>query len=101
MNDRPHHGIPGPGGSMGTCSVCGENFLVGIIRDLAGLKSGIAPASVGFIEGTIYVHAPKCVESIETAFADHGDDPNKVCIRLPEGPLKIALTKAIAAGDWE
>ena len=101
MNDGPHHGMPGPGGSMGTCSVCGENFLVGIIRDLAGLKSGIAPASVGFVEGTIYVHAPKCVDAINTAFTDHEDDPRKVCDKLPEGPLKTVLTKAIADRDWE
>ncbi len=70
MNDGPHHGIPGPGGSMGTCSVCGENFFEGVMRDLLGIPSGIKAADVGFINGTIYVHTPKCVEAVDKAFKD-------------------------------
>ena len=101
MNDGPHHGCPGPGGSMGTCSVCGESFIEGVMRDLMGLSSGIIAVSVGFIDGTIYVHDPKCIDAVNTAFKNHGDDPNKVYDKLPEGPLKTVLAKAIVDGDWK
>ncbi len=99
MNEGPHHGMPGPGGSMGTCAVCGENFIECIIRDLIGLKSGIKSASIGFIRGTVYMHAPKCTEAVNKAF-EGTSEPQVVHDKLPDGPLKKALAEAIVKGGW-
>lgn len=98
MTDGPHHGMPGPGGSMGTCAVCGENFIQDVICDLIGMESHIKQVNIGFIDGSCYVHAPDCVEAINTAFKDHNNDPGNVYDKLPDGPLKVCLAKAIEEG---
>ncbi len=96
-----HWGIPGPGGSMGQCAVCGEDFAAGVIMDLCGQDSGIESFSVGFIEQTLYCHIKDCKQALRDAFAA-GDgiadtDEKNCAVRdaLPEGPLREALTKAI------
>ena len=86
-------GIPGPGGSMGKCAVCGKDFAKGVIMDLMGLPSGIQSFSVGFVEQTLYAHDPDCVSKVKDAFKT--DDPGAVRDALPEGPLRTCLTEAI------
>ena len=88
-----HFGIPGPGGSMGKCAVCGDDFSAGVIMDLCGMDSGITSFNVGFTKQTLYAHDPKCVDAVKQAF--QGDDPEVVCEQLPEGPLKKCLRDAV------
>ena len=82
-----HWGMPGPGGSMGRCAVCGKDFLVGVLMDLSGYPSGIQQFSVGCIEETLYAHAPKCIDALRDSLADG----EIVIEKLPAGPLKQAL----------
>ena len=88
-----HWGIPGPGGSLGKCAVCGDSFAAGVIKDLMGLPSGISSFNVGFIDETLYAHDPECVHAVKKAFKS--DDPDTVKEALPEGPLKDCLAEAI------
>jgi hypothetical protein len=96
-----HFGMPGPGGSMGKCAVCGDSFIVGVIKDLCGMGSDVGSFSVGFVDQTLYCHMPKCKEHIEAAFAlaalcDDKDEKNAtVRDNLPDGPLKQCLIEAI------
>lgn len=91
---RAHWGMPGPGGSMGRCAICGENFMVGVLRSLSGMESNITEFKVGFVNGSLYGHAPDCLKRMDLAFKDQ-TDPRKVRDLLPEGPLKSALAEAI------
>lgn len=88
-----HWGIPGPGGSMGKCAVCGEDFAAGVVKDLCGLDSGIQEFSVGFVNDTLYAHDPDCVDAMKLAFKE--GEPEKVYGKLPDGPLKECLEEAL------
>lgn len=89
-----HFGIPGPGGSMGKCAVCGDDFAASVIKDLMGMDSGITSFSVGFTEQTLYAHDPKCTDAVKEAFAS--EDPQTVYDALPDGPLRKCLNEAIS-----
>lgn len=88
---------------MGKCAVCGDTFVVGVLKDLCGLPSGIIHFRVGFIDQDLFCHSPKCKEAIETAFtagegAASDMDRNKaVRDALPDGPIKGCLITAIDA----
>lgn len=88
-----HWGVPGPGGSFGKCAVCGEDFAGGVLRNFAGMDSGITSFDVGFVAQTLYAHDPKCVDAVKQAFTS--DEPETVRDGLPDGPLKECLAKAI------
>lgn len=98
-----HYGMPGPGGSMGKCSVCGDSFIAGVVKDLCGMDTGIESFSVGFIEQTLYCHAPKCKDTLAEAFAKGGpdNDAQAVADALPDGPLKNVIIGAIEAQEME
>jgi len=92
-----HYGMPGPGGSMGRCAVCGDTFIGGVVLDMMGMDNGIVSFSVGFIEQTLYCHAPKCKDILKVAFTAGVDgDSAAVMEELPDGPLKEAMAKALA-----
>ena len=80
---------------MGTCAVCGDTFIGGVVKDLMGMDSGIEQFSVGFLEQTLYCHAPKCKDIIAEAFKAANGDPDALHDALPEGPLKKVLGEAI------
>lgn len=63
--------MPGIGGSLGLCSVCGMSFVV---ESLMG--TNVKTFSVGFIDAELYAH-DKCEDTIKEAFA--------VALRAPEG----------------
>lgn len=100
-----HFGMPGPGGSMGQCAVCGDTFIGGMVKNLVGLDSGIQSFTVGFVEGTLYCHAPKCKDKLAEAFgvAQQATDMlegNRLCRdALPQGPLRKCIADAIAAAE--
>lgn len=50
-----HFGMPGPGGSLGQCALCGENFLAELI-----LGKSVKAFSLGQNEQTLYGH-DKCL----------------------------------------
>lgn len=90
-----HYGMPGPGGSMGRCSICGEDFTAGVLMDMMGMPSGITLFSVEWIDGTLYGHKPKCIEMLSEALWGGMDSPKLTQELLPNGPLKEALGRAI------
>ncbi len=71
-----HWGIPGVGGSLGKCAVCGKDFALEV---LTGKE--IKPFSIGGIEATLYAHEA-CVEPLKKACA------SKDWRDLPQGPLR-------------
>jgi hypothetical protein len=91
-----HFGMPGPGGSMGQCAVCGDSFIGDVVKGMMGVDSHIESFKVGFLEQMLYCHAPKCKETLSTAFAAESDGgPEAVYDALPDGPLKKVLREAI------
>ena len=92
-----HFGIPGPGGSIGMCAVCGEDFCADVIKDLCGLPSGISQFDVGFSTQTLYAHDPECKDAVIKAFKS--EDAQTVYDALPDGPLKKCLGEAIEAQE--
>lgn len=75
-----HVGIPGIGGSLGQCQVCGQNFMMEI---LMGKKVASFEMS-NFPDQMLYAHH-KCVGSIKA-----GMDIDA----LPDGPIKKAMQSA-------
>ncbi len=75
------NGMPGPGGSLGRCAVCGENFLLEIL-----LNKVVKEIEVNGCDQRLFAHE-KCVREFE----------GKQLIELPEkSPLRIAAEKANA-----
>lgn len=75
-NENTHYGIPGIGGSLGCCALCGETFLKEMILG----KSCKAITSDGF-QGTLYAHE-KCLNDY--------NEKNLNLLKLPDkSPLKI------------
>lgn len=74
-----HFGMPGPGGSLGTCALCGECFMVEIVMG-ASVKSFKQAGS----STTFYGH-DKCLEDAKNF---------KTLLDLPEkSPLRQAYEK--------
>ncbi len=75
------HGMPGIGGSLGQCAVCGESFVGEI---LTGAK--VRQLHVNGIDGDVCVHG-KCMPLLYRA-RDEGWET------LPPGPLRAAYERA-------
>jgi hypothetical protein len=75
-----HFGIPGPGGSLGECAICGKDFLLEI---LTGAK--VKTFQVSDVTQTLYAHA-KCIEPFKDGPLD--------CELLPAtSPLRQAYER--------
>ena len=91
------YGMPGLGGSLGQCAVCGETFCAAII-----LNSPITTFSVGFIKGDLCCH-DKCLPALKAAFLQVEDietfEEQAKMLRqvLPEkSPLRKALKEGVS-----
>lgn len=79
-----HVGIPGIGGSLGECQICGENFLTEILTGTKVATFGISMAP----NQTLYAHQ-KCLPLLK-----EGMPPEE----LPEkSPIRHAMLKLKAA----
>lgn len=79
MND--HFGVPGIGGSLGQCSLCGENFLADIL-----LGNSVATLESPTVRQTLYAHH-ECARKYASENLD--------VLRLPtKSPLRIAFERA-------
>ena len=80
------NGMPGPGGSLGTCAVCGGPFAVEVL-----MGKNVKTFTVGFIEGELYAH-DHCEDTMRAAFT--------VAMKQPEGDAQaIALRDELAEGS--
>jgi hypothetical protein len=77
--------MPGPGGSLGMCGVCGNTFLTEII-----LNQMVQTVGIDGLTHDICVH-DRCMQSLK----DAGPDWHK----LPDGPLRELFKKANDAKD--
>jgi hypothetical protein len=80
--------MPGVGGSLGQCVLCGGTFLNEIMT--GGKVQTI------YMEGfsrALPVHK-KCCDDVEAISKQHGDDPDSWKF-LPEGPLRQEFQRAI------
>ena len=95
-------GMPGPGGSMGKCFVCGENFIAGVLKDFCGYDSGITEFTIGCFDNTFYAHDPECVEAVKKAIDDRGTWKGQIVPdRLPLGPMRTELEKLLSEREQE
>ena len=69
-----HYGIPGVGGSLGKCAICGEDFLKEII-----FGKTVQGFTCQGISQTMYCHK-KCKKLVESCNGDWR--------KLPDGPLR-------------
>lgn len=74
-------GMPGIGGSLGQCCVCGESFAFECITG-----KNVRIISVTGIDADLCVHDPKCLDILKA----NGPDWKT----LPEGPLRRAFQEA-------
>ena len=79
---KPIANMPGPGGSLGLCTLCGDTFLKEIV-----LGQEVQIVDVKGMDKDVCVH-DKCLKVIEA----NGPDWRT----LPEGPLRKAYAKAAA-----
>ncbi len=77
--------MPGPGGSLGMCALCGEGFMLEI---LMGRK--VQTVEIGGMDKDVCLH-DKCMKVLK----QNGSDWRT----LPEGPLRRAYAKAADAVD--
>lgn len=75
-----HYGMPGVGGSLGKCAVCGETFVTKIL-----LGQGVESFSVKGIPQRLYGH-DTCMDKLRE-ITSTGNDWRK----LPPGPLRKAF----------
>lgn len=78
------YGIPGIGGSLGKCAVCGESFALEIM-----LHRSVDSIKVPGCEADLPVHS-KCADlalSLQGPWAEIRD-------KFPEGPMKKAFDEA-------
>ena len=80
--DRKHYGMPGIGGSLGKCSICGETFLVEIL-----LGKPVQKFQVSGIEQMLYAH-DKCEKLVKKLI---GSDGKLDLRKLPNDPLKLSI----------
>lgn len=88
------HGMPGPGGSLGQCAVCGDSFVRETLRSLMGFGDGselVHTFRIDGITGDMCAHK-LCLEKMEE-LASAGPFPWE---KLPEGPLRKVFAKAAA-----
>ncbi len=82
------HGLPGPGGSLGQCAVCGETFITETVLSMFGSPRYIRQVSINNIDGDVCIHE-KCMAAMERARDDGWET-------LPEGPLRKVFAEAAA-----
>lgn len=78
-----HYGMPGPGGSLGKCAVCGDNFALEIM-----MNRRIKSFKVNGIEEELYCHN-RCDKTLKKNTKDGGKWED-----LPEGPLRKVFSEA-------
>ncbi len=80
--ETKHFGVPGIGGSLGKCAICGDNFITEIL-----LGKSVQKFQVSGIEQMLYAH-DKCEKIAKKLIEPNG----KLDLRkLPNGPLKSCL----------
>lgn len=72
--------MPGPGGSLGLCALCGDTFLAEIL-----MGKRVQTVEIAGMDKDVCLHQ-KCL----TALKKNGPDWHT----LPEGPLRRAYEKA-------
>lgn len=84
MTKLEHFGVPGIGGSLGKCAVCGKNFLTEIL-----LGKAVPSFKIDTIDKILYGHN-SCIKLLKRLESDEGliDARN-----LPDGPIKEAFLK--------
>ena len=75
------HGMPGIGGSLGKCQVCGESFMLEVVTG-----DSVVTGSIPGIDGELCVHK-KCVPILTSGCE---------WTELPDGPLKQVYADAHA-----
>ena len=83
-----HFGIPGIGGSLGQCAVCGEAFAFEIITG-----KSVESFTMSQFKDMMYCH-DKCGDIVKAIIKNKG-----VWQDLPDGPIRQAFTKL--AGEDE
>ncbi len=73
-------GMPGPGGSLGECAVCGETFMTEIL-----LGKGVQSFSVKGIPQRLYAH-DACIDKLKKITSTDNNWE-----KLPHGPLRKAF----------
>ena len=76
-------GVPGPGGSLGECALCGESFVREVLTGRA-----VHFIEIPGIKEELCLHKG-CVETLEAARGKGWEG-------LPEGPLRRAYAEAAA-----
>ena len=76
-------GMPGPGGSLGQCAVCGDSFVQEVL-----LNEPVKTIGMEAFKEELCVHQ-KCIESLEHA-RDNGRET------LPDGPIRKAYSEMAA-----
>lgn len=74
--------MPGPGGSLGMCALCGEGFMLEIL-----MGTNVQTVEIEGMDKDVCLH-DKCLKVLK----DNGKDWRT----LPEGPLRRAYEKAAA-----
>ena len=82
MSGRGIANMPGPGGSLGLCAVCGDTFLREIL-----LGENVQQIEIEGMDKDVCVHL-KCLTVLKT----NGPEWRT----LPDGPLRRAYAKASA-----
>ena len=77
--------MPGPGGSIGMCALCGDSFLAEIV-----MGQMVQTVEIEGMDKDVCLHK-KCLNVLEK----NGHDWHT----LPEGPLRRAYEKAAAAQE--
>jgi hypothetical protein len=73
-------GVPGPGGSLGECALCGESFVKEVITG-----ERFHTIEIPGIEGELCLHKG-CLETMEAA-------KGKGWEALPDGPLRTVYAE--------
>jgi len=81
-------GMPGPGGSLGKCAVCGKPFLVEIL-----MGQPVQSFKIKGIAEMLYAHQ-KCADLLKKIM----DSDAKDWRELPGGPLRTAFEEQEKTG---
>lgn len=93
-------GMPGIGGSLGQCALCGKTFTTQILMSMSGFNDEDQRVHTGHLEGfdeDLCFHQ-KCKEQLEKLNGGSWE-------ALPDGPIRKAFAEAAARqpaeGDGE
>jgi len=79
-----HWGMPGIGGNLGKCAVCGDTFLTEIL-----FGETVSQVVVEGISQQLSIHTARCKPKLQEVMNAGGDWK-----LLPEGPLREAFARA-------